>query len=380
MTFLLKKEIGRAKTEKKKTQAKNAMKSFSTMVKYCESGAECRHGAFSKFFGDKVHECKDKCDVCNEPKIVKKRIEDYQKFLVQREGARMGSLVMTNGDFENADPDLYEGGRRGTKRNFDETYDNSDGDESVERAEKKAKKEREEMIKGEFAKRKGNLSKKNLEEKEKEKKNQEKEALLSAKVKGAEFTSKKISGLELTQRESYLSLLETVIRQNYDRTGAAEEYPGLTNFQVQKLAIEAEYKIFRENKVVTMYRRGMAFLMAEVKGKTDKFHTHDLIKSHFDANVSWQENSSNYSSLLDRYIFTTFLVCFFRLHLNQHHRKLRNKNKSPNLLKLKDSKVFKPLYRYQNPVHLTLQKKLQNLLSKLKSHVKSLKWIKSSKN
>ena len=141
MTFLLKKEIGRAKTEKKKTQAKNAMKSFSTMVKFCESASECRHGAFSKFFGDKVHECKDKCDVCNEPKIVKKRIEEYQKFLVQREGSRMGSLVIANGDFENADPDLYEGGRRGTKRNFDETYDNSDDDANVEQAEKKAKKE-----------------------------------------------------------------------------------------------------------------------------------------------------------------------------------------------------------------------------------------------
>ena len=90
MTFLLKKEIGRAKTEKKKQQAKHAMQSFSTMVKYCESAEQCRHSAFSKFFGDKAHECGDKCDVCSEPKIVKKRLEDYQKFLVQREGRRMG--------------------------------------------------------------------------------------------------------------------------------------------------------------------------------------------------------------------------------------------------------------------------------------------------
>ena len=53
MTFLLKKELGRAKTEKKKLQAKNSMTSFSTMVKYCEDAGICRHSVFSKYFGDK---------------------------------------------------------------------------------------------------------------------------------------------------------------------------------------------------------------------------------------------------------------------------------------------------------------------------------------
>ena len=88
MTFLLKKEVGRAKTEKKKTQAKNTMASFSTMVKYCEGGNECRHLVFSKFFGDKPRECGDKCDICSDPKQVKKKIEEYQKFLVAKEFGR----------------------------------------------------------------------------------------------------------------------------------------------------------------------------------------------------------------------------------------------------------------------------------------------------
>ena len=43
--FLLKQEIGKAKTERKKEQAKASMKSFSTMVKYCEE-AKCRHRVF----------------------------------------------------------------------------------------------------------------------------------------------------------------------------------------------------------------------------------------------------------------------------------------------------------------------------------------------
>ena len=68
MTFLLKKEISRAKTEKKKIQAKNSMSSFSTMVKFCETADKCRHAVFSEFFGDKVRLCETNCDVCSDPK------------------------------------------------------------------------------------------------------------------------------------------------------------------------------------------------------------------------------------------------------------------------------------------------------------------------
>ena len=64
----------------------------------------------------------------------------------------------------------------------------------VERAEKRAKQERESMIKDEFTKRKGKLTKKEALEKEKEKKKDEEEALRASKVKAAEHTSKKISG------------------------------------------------------------------------------------------------------------------------------------------------------------------------------------------
>ena len=151
----------------------------------------------------------------------------------------------------------------------------------VERAEKRAKQERENMIKDEFSKRKGKLSKKELFEKEKEKKKDEEEALRASKVKAAEHTSKKISGLEISQRESYLSLLENVIRSNYDEFSArakSGDVKPITAFEIQKLAIEEEYKIFTNNKVVTMYRRGMAYLMANIKSKTDKWDAHDIIK------------------------------------------------------------------------------------------------------
>merc|ERR1712113_1188676 len=91
---------------------------------------------------------------------------------------------------------------------------------------------------------------------------------------------------EITQRESYLSLLESVIRQNYDaysKVAKEDHLKPITAYEVQKLAVGEEYKIFTNNKVVTMYRRGMAFLMAEIKGKTDKWHLHNIIQNWIDS-------------------------------------------------------------------------------------------------
>ena len=107
------------------------------------------------------------------------------------------------------------------KRSFDDAYAGEESDDEGHdegAAEKKAKLEREQVIRSEFEKRRGKITKKEMEEKEKAKKKEEEEALRSSKVKAAEFTGKKISGLEISQRESYLSLLETVIRNNYDKT------------------------------------------------------------------------------------------------------------------------------------------------------------------
>ena len=53
----------------------------------------------------------------------------------------------------------------------------------------------------------------------------------------------------------------------------------LSSFDIQQIAIGEEYNIFTSNKVVTMYRRGMAFLMADIKGKTDKYIAHSVLSN-----------------------------------------------------------------------------------------------------
>ena len=45
----------------------------------------------------------------------------------------------------------------------------------------------------------------------------EAEVIKNARVRGAEFTAKKISCLEVKNRESYLNLLEEQMRENYEK-------------------------------------------------------------------------------------------------------------------------------------------------------------------
>ena len=134
------------------------------------------------------------------------------------------------------------------------------------------------MIQKEFEARRGKVSKEELSQRDQD----EKEAARMAKVRAAEFTGKKIPGLEVRQRESYLSLLESSLRSNYDQfinTAADEKDKVSFNTQdILQCSIAEEYKIFTSNKVITMYRRQMAFLMAGLKKETSAWKLHECLK------------------------------------------------------------------------------------------------------
>jgi len=272
MSFLLRQEVGKAKTEAKREKAEAAIKSFAKMVSYCE-GKSCRHEAFSKFFGDPPPQCRDRCDVCREPKKVAKRVQDYEGTLARAATYRSEPLSL---DGSGLDGTLYGGGRRGAKTEWGEAEDDNDGESD----EHIAKRQREKVIRQEFEARRGKLSKKEAAEREKERRDEEDEATRCAKVKAAQFTAKKIAGLEVKARESYLALLESNLRSNHDqfnKVSSEEERVDLSALDVQQIAVEEEYRIFSANKVITTYRRGMAFLMAAVKKETDAWRLHTAI-------------------------------------------------------------------------------------------------------
>ena len=102
---------------------------------------------------------------------------------------------------------MYEGGRQGQKRlAADYGPDEDDDDErgSIRRREKQARDQLASVIKKQFRLRKGE-SESTGEEPEDRRKAKEEERILSyAKVKAAEFTANKISGLDVKTREDYL--------------------------------------------------------------------------------------------------------------------------------------------------------------------------------
>jgi ATP-dependent DNA helicase Q5 len=114
VSFLLKQELAKAKSEHKREKAKAAIESFKTMLKYCETATSCRHAVFSAFFGDEPPECKNQCDICKEPKKAEKKAQAFQNQALEAAAYRTTALTITNG----YDADLYEGGRGGHKRSF----------------------------------------------------------------------------------------------------------------------------------------------------------------------------------------------------------------------------------------------------------------------
>jgi len=247
--FLLNKEMGMAKTESGKEKKKAGIKSFELMIRYCES-ASCRHAVFSKYFGDSQPVCGARCDTCKDKKGVEIRLAKFLACGNKRLGFNSMALSVDGSD-------LYGGGRGGMKREA-EDYGDDEGDGGRSR-EKQAKKDMENIIKKQFKMRSGSKNK-DVEE-------DDKVAIGYAKVKAAEFTSGKITGLDVKTREDYLGLVETSLGKNYEVCQSQKELK-MQTFEILEAAVDAEYEVFTNNKVVTMYRKKMAVLIHSIKKDT----------------------------------------------------------------------------------------------------------------
>nr|CAD7199455.1 unnamed protein product [Timema douglasi] len=103
--FLLKKEIGAAKTEGKREQATAAYRSYESMVRYCEE-AKCRHRVFAEYFGDEQPTCGKQCDVCRNRAGVEESISRWYEMVNRR----------TTFQLTEDGADLYGGGRKGMEK------------------------------------------------------------------------------------------------------------------------------------------------------------------------------------------------------------------------------------------------------------------------
>ena len=258
--FLLNKEMGMAKTDAGKEKKKAGLKSFELMVKYCET-VSCRHGVFSKYFGDKQPLCEGRCDVCKDRGGVERRISKLQSCGSRRLGFNSKALSVDGGE-------LYGDGRRGMKREADGYGGEDEEGDGGRSREKQAKLDRENIIRKQFQLRKG----KNKDDEE------EKSVISYAKVRAAEFTSGKIAGLEVRTREDYLGLVETSLARNFE--GVREAGRNFQQGDILEAAVDAEYEIFTSNKVVTMYRKRMAGLIHSIKKDTGNLVLHKALAEY----------------------------------------------------------------------------------------------------
>ncbi|CAG0883317.1 unnamed protein product [Cyprideis torosa] len=300
-----------------KTRMTAALSDFQKVVKYCETPS-CRHKSFAAFFGDELPDCKKACDVCNSPSKAMSLSSEFQAFLMNN--SRLGSSVAyshpadAQGISEFDDPELYGGGRRGQKRER-EDYDGGDSDEggfsSADR-DKRAKAALTNVIKQEFAKRRGGASerkrglstastwKKPASTGAKESKASVPYPTLGScfanpkfieiQPKSLEATETKIVGLSAKTRVEYCATLLQAVEWNQGLIDPQSQIP------LPKVVQDAEYSIFSRNKVASMYRRDMAFLCKTVRSCTDSGKLCPLLSSAVESSSKLSSSSSPPSS------------------------------------------------------------------------------------
>ncbi|KAK3597448.1 hypothetical protein CHS0354_041862 [Potamilus streckersoni] len=158
VAFFIQQETSRYTRDKKAAEMrkKSAQESFEALVKFCVD-VRCRHWCIAEYFGDQKPDCGSRCDACKEPQSVEKNLLDLQKGIYTSMSQRKGGGIRFVEDGN--DDDMYGGGRRGVKREWNDGQGDEDSDESEyytqQAEEKKEKQERHQLIMNEFKKRRG---------------------------------------------------------------------------------------------------------------------------------------------------------------------------------------------------------------------------------
>ncbi|XP_052756214.1 ATP-dependent DNA helicase Q5-like isoform X2 [Galleria mellonella] len=268
--FLLKTELGRAKTPEQKKRCQNAYKSFEIMVKYCEDVnrvfGRCRHKMFAEYFGEEAPACRGRCDACADERGVRRALQQHQRRAMTAQLARGGFALPPDTD------DLYGGGRCGQQRETESYYSVDSGDSDGENSRRRVAEETKSLILKEFANRKKNI------EKDKDKRHHDDaESAKYSKCKAASSTGTKVNGLTVAGREGYLSLLTDALNNNLQNMENIDvPNKPLSRRDVEQCAVELEYEIFSTTTVISLYRRSMSKLISSIK--TCKDHIFPQLK------------------------------------------------------------------------------------------------------
>lgn len=256
------------KDSKDKERAKQVMKDFEKIVRYCET-LECRHLLFSNYFNDKDKpDCKRRCDVCKDPKKAKHALETYHRL----------SMNHYSGAVEDTDTsDLYGGGRKGAHdAEFARHADEDDGG-NTSYGDQRASEARARIAAQELIKRQFEIRKRNLDAT----KHLENSLTRSSgnRVRSAQFTASKISGLDVKRRENFLDKFVQKLKENVAQatTPPASE---LRLSDYEDIAVNIEYAIFTKHRAISLYNRSAAFEIREIDKCTKEKVLLSSIKEH----------------------------------------------------------------------------------------------------
>ncbi|XP_043071250.1 ATP-dependent DNA helicase Q5 isoform X2 [Drosophila grimshawi] len=260
--FLLQHDAQRARGRgDREMLTERALRQFERIVDFCEQ-TRCRHKLFADYFGDPAPDCRGQCDVCKRPKQATKALEMFQRLC-------MDATFKSSISLQDC-ADLYEGGRAGSKRAAQD-YGSEDSDHESGQSHavlaKRVKKESEDFIREQFKLRKQLSAARQLEQET---------ATQIARVRHAQSTDSKVAGLQHTQREKFLDALIDALKANVKKcaSDAKEEQQQqqprsvLRHNDYEAIAVDLEYEVFRQQRVVQLYRHALAKQLASIKKLT----------------------------------------------------------------------------------------------------------------
>ncbi|XP_014289511.1 ATP-dependent DNA helicase Q5 [Halyomorpha halys] len=282
LDFILKSECSKAKTKDKQAMALAAHRSFEKMVEYCET-LRCRHWTFAQYFGDEKPKCIKKCDVCADQKSVENLLNDFHRIGDSK------TLAITSAEYEKNFNDLYEGGRRGLKSNYDD-YIRESNEDSDDQGIVREKKDTELL----------NLIKKQFSLRRKSKDDDDSSSSIGNDiVKAPGSTECKITGLKLNVRESYVNFFKDLLNKNLDKCSVVDPPANsIEEDDMKAICADLEYNVFTNAKSITVYRRNISKLFADIRKCTDGMTLYSNLKN-FERDI----NNLGLSKMLDHIKF-----------------------------------------------------------------------------
>ncbi|XP_053903907.1 ATP-dependent DNA helicase Q5 isoform X2 [Malaclemys terrapin pileata] len=242
VSFLIKKELSKLQEKRGtlKESDKAVLTAFDAIVNFCEE-LGCRHAAIAKYFGDVAPPCNKCCDYCKNPGAVKKQLDSLE--LSTNSWSR--TCIGPTGSSRDAyDPELYEGGRRGSG-GFSR-YDEGNRGSGDEANEENRKREWYNFYKKQMNLRKG--------------KETEKDDFVppDADCPLKDPASQKISKLTVKAREHCLKMLVEALSSNQKAA------PTGHGSDPHACAVEMEYEAFRTSKMSNLYKATVLKKVAEI--------------------------------------------------------------------------------------------------------------------